>query len=53
MAVVNVLNHKAEKVSQVELMDDIFGVSIKPEILHQDGEPCQDDISCSIFGRLS
>lgn len=35
MAVVNVLNHKAEKVSQVELMDEIFGVSIKPEILHQ------------------
>ena len=35
MAVVNVLNYKAEKVSQVELTDDIFGVPIKPEILHQ------------------
>ena len=35
MAVVNVLNHKAENVSQVELSDDIFNVSIKPEILHQ------------------
>ena len=35
MTVVNVLNHKAEKVSQVELTDDIFGVPIKPEILHQ------------------
>ena len=35
MAVVNVLNHKAESVSQVELSDDIFNVSIKPEILHQ------------------
>ena len=35
MAVVNVLNHKAEKVSQVELSDDIFNVYIKPEILHQ------------------
>jgi large subunit ribosomal protein L4 len=35
MAVVNVLNHKAEKVSQVELTDDIFSVPIKPEILHQ------------------
>ncbi len=35
MAVVNVLNHKSESVSQVELNDDIFSVSIKPEVLHQ------------------
>ncbi len=35
MAVVNVLNHKSESVSQVELNDDIFSVSIKPDVLHQ------------------
>lgn len=35
MAVVDVLNHKAEKVDQAELMDDIYSVAVKPEILHQ------------------
>ncbi len=35
MAVVDVLNNKAEKVDQVELRDDIFNISVKPDILHQ------------------
>jgi large subunit ribosomal protein L4 len=35
MAVVDVLNNKAEKVDQVDLRDDIFSISIKPDILHQ------------------
>ena len=35
MAVVDVLNNKAEKVDQVELRDDIFNIEVKPDILHQ------------------
>lgn len=35
MAVINVLNNKAEKVSQATLADDIFSVSVKPDILHR------------------
>jgi large subunit ribosomal protein L4 len=35
MAVVDVLNSKAEKVSQTDLADTIFNVPIKPNILHE------------------
>jgi large subunit ribosomal protein L4 len=35
MAVVDVLNSQAEKVSQTELADDIFSVPIKPSVLHE------------------
>jgi large subunit ribosomal protein L4 len=35
MAVVDVLNHKAEKIDQVNLNDDVFNISVKPDILHQ------------------
>ncbi|RTZ97652.1 MAG: 50S ribosomal protein L4 [Deltaproteobacteria bacterium] len=35
MAVVDVLNNKAEKVDQIDLRDDIFNISVKPDILHQ------------------
>ncbi len=35
MAVINVLNHKAEKVSEAELLDDIYSVIVKPDILHR------------------
>lgn len=35
MAVVDVINSKAEKVSQVELTDGIFNVSVTPSVLHE------------------
>lgn len=35
MAVVDVYNKAGEKVSQIELSDDIFNVDVKPSILHQ------------------
>ncbi len=35
MAVVDVLNSKAEKVSQTDLSDTIFNVPVKPNILHE------------------
>lgn len=35
MAIRDVLNHTGEKVSQVELPDDIFGVAVKPNLLHE------------------
>ena len=35
MAVVDVVNSKAEKVSQVELADGIFNVPVKPSVLHE------------------
>ena len=35
MAVVDVLNSKGEKVSQVELSDEIFNVPVKPSVLHE------------------
>ena len=35
MAVVDVVNNKAEKVSQVELADGIFNVPVKPSVLHE------------------
>ncbi|AOY59754.1 MULTISPECIES: 50S ribosomal protein L4 [Desulfococcus] len=35
MAVVDVLNSKGEKVSQVELSDEIFSVPVKPGVLHE------------------
>lgn len=35
MATVDVLNIKGDKVSQAELPDDIFGVQVKPPVLHQ------------------
>ena len=35
MAVVDVLNSKAEKVSQTDLADTIFNVPVKPNILHE------------------
>ncbi len=34
MAVVDVLNSKGEKVSQVELSDDVFNVPVKTSVLH-------------------
>jgi large subunit ribosomal protein L4 len=34
MALVNVINCKAEKVSQVDLVDSIFGVPVKASVLH-------------------
>jgi len=35
MAVLDVINTKAEKVSEVELSDDIFDIPVKPNILHE------------------
>ena len=35
MAVVDVLNSKAEKVSQTDLADTIFNVTVKPNVLHE------------------
>ena len=35
MAVVDVINRKGEKVSQVELSDEIFNVTVKPSVLHE------------------
>jgi large subunit ribosomal protein L4 len=35
MAVVDIYNCKAEKVSQIELEDDIFNVAVKPNVLHE------------------
>lgn len=35
MAVINVLNHKAEKISEADLLDDIYSVTVKPDILHR------------------
>ena len=35
MAVVDVINSKAEKVSQVELTDGIFNVPVTPSVLHE------------------
>ena len=35
MAVVDVLNNKAEKVSRIDLSDDVFCVSVKPSVLHE------------------
>ena len=35
MAVCDVVNSSAEKVGEVELKDDLFGVEVKPSILHE------------------
>ena len=35
MAVVDVINNKAEKVSQAELKDEIYGVPVKASVLHE------------------
>lgn len=35
MAVVDVVNQNGEKVSQVDLSDQIFGVPVKPSVLHE------------------
>lgn len=35
MAVVDVLNTSGEKVSQVDLADDLFNVPVKPSVLHE------------------
>jgi large subunit ribosomal protein L4 len=35
MTVVDIVNCNAEKVSQVELEDDIFSIPIKPNVLHE------------------
>ncbi len=35
MAVVDVLNTKGEKVSEIELAEDIFNVSVKSSVLHE------------------
>lgn len=35
MAVVDVVNNKGERVSEMELSDDVFTVEIKPAVLHE------------------
>jgi len=35
MAVVDVLNTKGEKVSEIELAEDIFNVPVKSSVLHE------------------
>ena len=35
MAVVDVINKKAEKVSQAELKDEIYSVPVKSSVLHE------------------
>ncbi len=35
MALIDVFNINNEKVSEIELSDDIFGVEVKPHLLHQ------------------
>lgn len=35
MAVVDVFNTKGEKVSQVDLTEEIFNIPVKPDVLHQ------------------
>jgi len=35
MAVVDVINCKSEKVSEIELVDDIFNIPVKPCVLHE------------------
>ena len=35
MTVLNILNNKAEKVSQIDLLDEIFCVPIKPSVMHE------------------
>ena len=35
MAVIDVVNKKGEKVSQLELPDDIFDIEVKPSVLHE------------------
>ena len=35
MPVVDVINSKGEKVSQVGLSDDLFNVPVKPSVLHE------------------
>lgn len=35
MAVVEVVNNKGEKVSEMELSDDVFTVEVKPALLHE------------------
>lgn len=35
MAVIEVINQKAEKVSEAELPDEIFNVDVKPSVLHE------------------
>ena len=35
MAVVNVINSKAQKVSQIDLVDDIFNIPVKGSVLHE------------------
>jgi len=35
MAVVNVLNSKAEKISEIDLSDEIFNVPVKSSVLHE------------------
>ncbi len=35
MAVIDVINQQGEKISRMELSDDIFGVPVKKSILHQ------------------
>jgi large subunit ribosomal protein L4 len=35
MAVVNVINSKAQKVSQIDLVDTIFNIPVKGSVLHE------------------
>jgi large subunit ribosomal protein L4 len=35
MTVVNVINSKAQKVSQIDLVDDIFNIPVKGSVLHE------------------
>lgn len=46
MAVIDVINQKGEKVSEIELSDEIFDVPVKPSILH-------DVVRMQLAGRRS
>jgi len=35
MAVIDVLNNQAQKVSELQLSDDVFNVAVKPTVLHE------------------
>ena len=50
MAVVDILNSKAEKVSQIDLSDIIFNVSVKSSVLH---EVVRMQLACKRSGTAS
>lgn len=50
MAVVNVLNSKAEKISEIDLSDEIFNVPVKSSVLH---EVVKMQLACKRSGSAS